>query len=309
VIINNQGTTLVPISFNQTRTFPILMKPSDYYMSIIRFQIPGLTIPYFTFVNGTYSVTLQYQNTIVQTNLIYISDNTGSAQTVSSYQQFLDMVNVALATSYTGLGMLPTSTVAPYMIYDPPTQLFSLIVDKGYVTDGARVFFNEALALKFPNFQYIITIPIGSGLQGKDSEIVLGDKKNNTYNTTFWQMSQSGPSFWSWPSWGSILYIGNVNTPAEYYNSLSGNSSNDFKIQLTDFEPGINAAQDATSLFTYFPSGPYRLIDMKQNSPMSDFNFNIYYVDKQSQVQTQLYLFPGTVCTTKIMFRKKSLGP
>lgn len=308
VIINNTGTTLKAANFSETRTFPILNKQSDYYLTVPRFSVPALAIPMFTFVDNTYSVTLQYNATISQTYLTYTSNNTGTAKTIDSYQQMLDSINTAFQTSFTALGVLPTATEAPYMIYEPSTQLFSLVAQKALVTDGVSVYFNQALALLFPLFNYIVTIPIGSGTSGKDSKIVIQDQKNNSYLTNYWKMDQSGPSFWSWPSWSGIVFTGNVGTNKELYNSVTTPGSNDFKLQISDFEIDVLSAQDPKSLIVYAPAGPYRLIDMVQDSALVNFNLNVSYIDKLTGELTQLYLYPGQVLTVKILFRKKSLG-
>jgi hypothetical protein len=309
ILINNTSSSLIKANFNQPRNFPILQNPSDYYMSVIRFTCPFLTVPLFVFTDNKYSVTLQYNNTIVQTYLVYQACTTDATnRDVKKYQQLLDMINVAFQTSFTGLGVLPTATVAPYMIYDASTQLFSLIAQKALVTDGVSVYFNAALSLFFPQFNYISTIPVGSASSGKDEKFVIEDTKNNTYNTTYYQMQTQGPDFANFPDWNSITFTGNVGVPPEYYSNLTDNSANPFKLVLTDFEPTFDTAQDATSTFLYTPTSEFRLISLTQKDPLYAFNFNITYTNKLTREENQLYIYPGTVATVKILFRSKKLG-
>lgn len=317
ILLSNDTDTVQNMDFYENRTFPLLDKPSDYYMSITRFSIPGLMLPYFTYENSSMSVTLRYAGTDYQTNLIYQASSTAATpQYVTSYQQFLNMVNTALATSYAAIGALPTGTVAPYLIFDQASQIFYLIQQIANVTDGVTIYFSQKLVNIFPQFQYTYTDPLGSGTNGKFALVVVSNTFNNTCLSngvisaagTFYRMSQPGNVFYSWTSWDQLVIVGSVGTPPEYYNSLSGDGANKFKMQITDFEPALESAADARTTFVYFPQGPYRLIDIKQDDPMRSFRLQVFYTDKLTGEQTPLTLFPGTTATFKIMFRRKQLG-
>lgn len=142
---------------------PIVYRPEEYYMAMVRFRVPGALIPTMiariqpfpnTNLNNTiYSVTLTYNGfTSGQTFVQYVTSDasapvsrplTANNPTVDyteyyyiyEYTDFLDMINTALATAYTALDVasgstLPAGSYAPYFILDPLTLRLSLIAQQ-----------------------------------------------------------------------------------------------------------------------------------------------------------------------------------
>lgn len=173
------GETIAEYSVNKTQ--PILDKASDYYCSIIRFDIPLATVPIFIMpiipnqpnplltplifginMNGVKrSVYLRYlpdgifdppvQNQTSQViNTFYY---------VYSYDTLINMINYALANLYIICGlnapaMFPT-TNPPYMYLDPATQLISFIVPKFFTEVTAPLSFIPTIYINEPMINYL----------------------------------------------------------------------------------------------------------------------------------------------------------
>lgn len=157
----------IPANYLETRTQAILAKQSDWYLSVIRFSIPGDSIPIAYMYTNPYPNTdilqLEYSVTLTgngATSGQYFLNWIGplynptmsplvpafTAQTpnqsptdpyyyLESYQLFITMINDALALAYASLtiaGGAGSTTEAPYMTYDPVTSLFSLWAQQSY---------------------------------------------------------------------------------------------------------------------------------------------------------------------------------
>ena len=154
VVINNPGPGSIQANYSEQRDIPLLKDPSEYYMSIIRFSVPGFSIPLlivpvtnFPSVPSQtpYFITLQYNGFTVRQNVLYFSRTfiQGSLDQPNSeyffiytYQHLIDLFNNAFSLAMTALNALAsTSFNAPYLIYNAQTQLISLITDyTGFVT-------------------------------------------------------------------------------------------------------------------------------------------------------------------------------
>lgn len=174
--------------FTETRTDEIVPNIDLYYLSIIRFSIPGASIPLFVVPiqpgqadpNLTiFSVTLTFGVDNYQTFISWVPETTLAFTPVppapipvqaetpyyydQTYQHFLDLINSALSTSFDALKVAhPTAppTQAPYFIYNPETQLISLIYQIGftYVESDPNfigIWINTPLQNYLQNFKYI----------------------------------------------------------------------------------------------------------------------------------------------------------
>jgi hypothetical protein len=174
--INIGNSKLVPIiaNYSEQRTIPLLHNPSEYYLSIIRFSVPGLSVPILvcpvtnaptTPLQTPYSVTLLYNTgsgflTYTQKILYYPRDNFQNLSVppldpqnpyyfIYEYQHFLDLVNIALQTATTnliGLGA-PADLLSPYFIFDEVTQLISLIAPLTGITPPSTPTTNDYYSL------------------------------------------------------------------------------------------------------------------------------------------------------------------
>ena len=175
--LNNPDKTIV-LNYNATKTAPVLDDASQYYATVVKFDIPlsALPVAIFPIVPNqsnpnlsTIQIGIRYGGMNYLENVIYVSQTdlpapsqVGSLRQVItpyyflySYDQMIEMINTALSAAYTAAGLANTTTIqgiAPYFIYNPVTSLFSLIVNNSFNTipgTGPQVIFN------YPLFQYL----------------------------------------------------------------------------------------------------------------------------------------------------------
>jgi hypothetical protein len=200
---------LSPAVFQQELYEPLIHKPDDWYLSIIRFTIPTLDIPIFipeiqpfpnvNLLNTAYSVELTYNgNSSGQTFVQYISSQPNAQQSepltathpfadktlfyyIYGYIDFINMVNTALATAFAALPGKPVGSEAPFFIYDAVTQRISLIAQ--------TLYYDLALALPieiFVNYKLLLfmdAIPAifysNNSLSGRDAQFNMINFFNN----------------------------------------------------------------------------------------------------------------------------------
>ena len=213
VVINNNNidsNTLIPCTFSANLSLPIMQNPSEYYMAITRFSIPGLSLPLFVCpiqseqndpLLTPFAVVLSYEGVDYEEYVSYIPENTytqppapgaqaDGQQIQSNYyyiysvQNFLNMVNNALAEAFLALITEQPSapvTEAPYFSFDSTTQLISLTCQRDFISsesDPVLIYINTSLYKYFDGFQYIYN-PVNN--DNKDYQFVISDTGNNSY--------------------------------------------------------------------------------------------------------------------------------
>lgn len=155
-ISNNTDNRAILSKYDQTRTTQILDNPSNYYLSLVRWKVPGFELPLLIFPvepnpldpndpnYSQYSVTFETSTDIFQYHLFYISYNNPEVLVIPptnsppyqqatsyyfiyDYQHFLNLLNHALYMAYLNVTGKPVGALFPYMIFNPETRLFSLI--------------------------------------------------------------------------------------------------------------------------------------------------------------------------------------
>jgi hypothetical protein len=152
-VSNNGESNAVLMTYTQQKSEAIVDNPSEYYLSLVRWKVPGANFPILIMpiVEGqpdpnlsAYTVTLETAVDTVQRNLYYTERsfdtppaqdplNANPRQIVSSYyfiyeyQHVLDMVNQALYSAWFNLLGKPVGSEAPYMVYDVADGVFSLV--------------------------------------------------------------------------------------------------------------------------------------------------------------------------------------
>lgn len=219
-----------PALYQAQLSQPILSKPQDYYMAMVRFQVSGINIPIFiarilpfpnTDLNKTiYSVSLGYNGVFSpQEYVIFVpSDSTAQPSLpltaahptvdytpyyyVFDYQDMLLWVNNALAAAFTALGLLvvlPPGAVAPYFIFDPITERISLIAQQAFydMSPGGpalpiTIYVNSPL-FHFFDAMFVDDLAVNSAT-GRDEQMVV------------WNFSNTN---WYWPP-GPAMPAGNA---------------------------------------------------------------------------------------------------
>ena len=151
-VSNTTGADNMLMRYSQQRSAPIVDNPSDYYLSLVRWKVPGGSFPILVFQveesqlnpnRGVYTVTLETSTDIVQRSLYFypstsvaqqqIPSNVGDVQKQTEYyfvyefQHFVDMVNSALFSAFDNVVGKPVGAEAPFLIFDVTTGLFGLI--------------------------------------------------------------------------------------------------------------------------------------------------------------------------------------
>lgn len=168
---NENNSTYTYATYKENLNQQLLSNPSDYYLTILRFQIPTADIPILipeieawpnTDVNKTvYNVTLEYRSgatTYTATApVIYIPNvppsyaiprpitaddpnpmkNPSNYYFIFNYRDFIDMVNNAFIAAFTDLSgqiALPPGTNPPFITYNGQTYLMTMHASPSYLT-------------------------------------------------------------------------------------------------------------------------------------------------------------------------------
>ena len=139
--------------------------------------------------------------------------------------------------------------------------------------------------------------------------IVANTQPPLTYTTSpnYLRSEQEYPNIGGFNSLASIIFMtSHIPIQNEYIPSLKdlGGSSSSRPI-VTSFSPNLQKAGESRTRFTYYPSGAYRLINLKSSQPLNRIDLQVFWQDKNQN----LYPFKisyGETNTIKIMFIKKS---
>lgn len=324
--------------YSETRGEAILDKPSDYYLAIDRFSIPGLEIPIFIFTPDAYSVAMDFNgNESGQKFVQFISDSSYDSSHpffyyIFSYQLFITMINKALATAFAALPAKPAGVTAPpYLIYDESSSTFSMIAQQTYTPVSAtldsplnlRVYFNTPLYNFFQNFY---TFFHGyAQTDGKDFHILLTNTYNNNILIPFgapgydalatlpnaYVNKQEFSSLYLWNAFKDIVITsGALPTALELVPTLNSNGTvvqgrKDSRKILSDFFPLIDLGPEVRSSFQYNASGKYRYIDLISDSPLFTMDLQFYWEDNFLNLYP--ILIPAhDIINIKIAFIKKN---
>ena len=337
---NSSGLTLA--RFQEERTQPILYNPSEYYLTIDRFSIPAREIPIFIMdiidnqanPNLTpYLVTFRYLGVDYQANVIYVPENNVTAPAsaiptqvnspyyyVYSYQHMIKMFNTAIATAWglvkAAVPAAPT-TVTPYLLFDSETKLVSLVTEFVYADPSAfEIYLNEKLLVLLEGFY---GKRWGKNLaSGRDFSFLIDSDDLNAYalpgvaipappaTPVYLRNFQEYITITAISSFATLQFTtASLPISFEYTQTRNNVGSSDFKPILTDFELDINNPGDQRGVLNFFPQGPYRLLNMLGNVPLTKIDFQVWWVDKELNT-FPLYLTYNSLLTVKMFFTKKS---
>lgn len=343
----------IPATYSESRTAPILLNQKDWYLSVIRFNIPGDSIPItllqaqsFTATGNTdinklvYSVTLTGNgfssgqvflewlgpqwNTAVKPLIPVFSANqpqqnpTDPYYYLESYQLMLTMVNTALASAYallTTAGGAGSTTEAPYLTYDPVTNLFSMWAQQSYYqnanpnnTANVLIWLNSQLYDFFSGFN---TLFAGFNDTGLNYAVVIQPTNNNIPTTpaNYYQMVEEYPTLFEWGSVQTIVFQSlNLSVKQEAVSSVGmqnfGQSSGNQIAMITDFEPVSSTTSNFRQDLQYQVQSEYRLANLTGSSPLTLIDLQIYWTDKRGFIHP-LILLPYDNITVKLLFIKK----
>lgn len=342
--------------YDQQRIESFVDNPSDYYLSVVRFSIPAFGFPLHIMpiqtglgVNDSqYSITLDINNgaNLVREFLIY-EPRTADAQPTTSnpvqftpyywifeYQHMIDMINDALSRAFASLVGTPAGSVAPFMIFNPETKLFSIVADGtfyqitdtlpspfiypiGYnpilrYTSPVRIWFNYKLYELFNGIASFFAEATPQA-DGRDVQILVNNQNNNNVYinpnsavpvpTTALEMKQQLISVATWNPVKQIIFTSGL---LPINSEFTATSDNSFQKILTDFEPLNSSGQDVRTILQFFPQGPYRLIDCIGTNPLYRLDFNIKWKDAYGNLYDVVIPFLHLI-SVKFLFVKRSL--
>lgn len=344
----------------------ILANPSDWEVTIIRFNIPTIYIPIFIFQPELYGITMtiDISGTTYTSGTYYLPlpSPTESSQNfpeqpqnyIMFHEDFINSINLGFLAAYNNLtAALPVGDHAeftshstyPYMAMNPETQLITIYMPNGYLSDSAtpteigyspdgfagqagsgygliNLFFNQALYSFFPNFQAIYNgvyppypanqydyqiLAKNRGInQGQMPNVVPYPLTTPPISEGAFAMTQAYDTLTNWTQFKSIAIISaNLLTEPEYIASQSGMTQNLSKAILFDFNPSFDPSINNKSVLQYYPSGPLRWANMIQSLPLQSIDITIQWEDIFGNFYP-IYIPYGAEADLKMCFRLKA---
>jgi hypothetical protein len=344
-IQNNLQSSIIPLNYTVNKTIPILDNCSEYYATIVKFDMPLQSIPVTIFpvipnqsnpnlspiIVGILNSGTQYLQNVIYTSPWEITIFPPPIQNqptqvvtpyyyVFSYDLMIKMINNALAIAYTNSGLGGT---APYFIYDASTQLISLIVSSLFNSAiGPQVIVSNRI------FQYIDQIattllevtPTFNNLYTYNVYGLVNESYGYAQYAiapmnppAFYKITQGATTVMNWNPLRKILFLTNL-IPIHYEQTPSTNIilensgvSNSIPLMI-DFTPNVEKAQDNRSIAYYNPGGygSYRLVDMTTNTPLYKIDVKVYWQDINNNIIP--FIIPSyQQANIKLGFIRKSL--
>lgn len=319
--------------YNVTKTIPILDNPSNYFVTVIRFDVPLNSIPLFIMPivpnqgNPNLTPFVFFVNASAAT-VIYVPDNndpvpTQNQQTqvitpyyfVYSFDNLIAAFNIALAAAFVAAGS-PGGGAAPFIIFNPVTQLLGLVVSTAFIAAGATISINLPLVNYFEGFRLIFNAITNI------FTFVLRNTGNNGFNLpgqtiavatppTSLIVSQEYTAMEYWLSLRKIVLVSNtIPISFEYipaYDAAGNQTGVSTSIPiLTDFVPNIEDAGQSRSIAVYNPAAQYRLIDLLGTTPLYNIDLKILWQDKSGNYYP-VFIEPGQQASVKVGFLRRDL--
>lgn len=337
------GEGETPARYQVTKNIPILAKSSDYYCSVIRFDIPLNAVPLLIFpiipgqANSNLSpivVGIASGGTNYPTNLIYVPNNTLPAPSqvgatsqiitkyyfVYEYQNLIDALNTAMATSYAAAGS-PGAAGTPFFIYNSVTQLISCIVSTAFIASGAIIYWN-AFANVYLDAFFVKFYGINQADEREYDLIARNDGSNGfdipgqtiavASPPTFLRITQQYNVINYWTSLRKIVIttntipIRNEFVPVTANNAILGQDTNSSMGIITDFVPALELAGQTRSISYYYPEAQYRLVDLISDQELRKIDLSLYWEDKSGNLYP-INITLNQQASVKIGFFRKDL--
>lgn len=331
VFFNNftQGnlSNVINASFNQTKDNYMVTESKKYYLTVVRGEFPldSLPILFCPIVPNQANpnlTTFQVRVDNTTQNVIYVPDNllvppvqNSTLQVITDYYaiysvtQLLNMINTAISTACGTAGVVDI----PRYLFDPKTNLISLIVPNGFVTGNHNLYINYDLLSYLPNFRYFSESENLFRYILTDTTSYYPSDNYGVYNNagTFRTFEQQLVSIVDWFVMRRILVVSSsfpinfetVPVLVKSGNTISYSSQNlsfpiiaDFVLQIESFTKNV----------AYYVPFQYRLIDIVSNQSLKELNLSIFWEDKFGNVYP-LPISRNAQAALKIGFLNKKL--
>jgi hypothetical protein len=245
-----------------------------------------------------------------------LQDNSTGYYNCYSYSWFLRLINVALENAALELSL----SSAPTLLFDSASNLFVLSAPAALYDSASdtyyEIYMNKALYQLFSSLPSVIVSHTSS--YGLNYKITTNNFKgysktsittDNTTDTDSLMVYGEFPTIYLWNCVTSIVFTSsnlpivpaNTSNPAltrEGEPIVFNNQPNTRRI-VTD----LVAGDSYKPYLVYSPSAQYRYIDLTQGSPLRDIDIQVYFLDRQGQLNP-FKLNSGGTATIKILFEK-----
>jgi hypothetical protein len=338
VNVSNGAAAPVPLNFTQSLTNSIVDDPGSYFLSCIRWTLTGTSIPQWIWQPNTLYVGLSLGAFTQTSPLLYPFASAPPppvpAGAVYSYQTLADMISRAWAKAFTDMALqpgfpgYPVGAVAPYMLYDPASHVYSIYVGASFLDSGSTpatigIYMNTQLYLFFNNFY--IDVPTFVSISHLDVRIRCFDYHGSnsapldpSIPVGLYKIAQdyAAPGRTQQACKRVSFLTNTLGVRYEYQINVGANSSADSQTSgfgipsanlLTDFVPAGDPADPAgyRSELLYLPSAQYRLTDLQGGSSRS-IDISVFYYDAANTAYPFL-LDTNATATFKLLFVKRSL--
>lgn len=278
--------------YNETQTAPILHNPSEWSLSVVRFDVTTLEMPVYLFEDiqnsnvYKYKVNLRVSGIRVEVPVDFyqlssksIYQSTGT-YAIYSYTGIMDAINQAYNTALVLLRTDYEAKIAPWpgtFPTQPPRwrlkddNKIQIFWDPRYTTNSFSIGVNNELVNKFPSFNW--TILPGFPF---DCYLDISDKTWNyiSFNSFSYLFTQeSGFSVQNWNTVRQLVFKTSIPVESEYE---SGQSVDRIQV-LTDFD--ISGIVDGTNI-KFYPTGPLRHYRLVNTSPLYEINLRLQWRDR-----------------------------
>lgn len=340
-VSDGQFPSIAKLNINFTE--PYLINPSEYYASIIRFDIPMAEVPVLIFPcpagNDNISslvIGVTYLGIDYSVNLIYVADPffpvpnppdpTNPYYYMYNIDKFVNIINTALDTAIANSGF-PLVGQVPFFYYNSSTQLFSVYIPKTFTP---TIYVNVELQSYLDGFNWQLVS--NSSTNPHHYNLIKSDNPYNTYPSVINAQTNGTPAGVTGPSGVEDAYIftqdhnnmvyfaelrrivivtNTIPIVAENIPAISPNNGN-FTGETTnlpifsDFVPNFRDTTDIRSIAYYRPTGQYLLHDMKGDGLLNKFDLQIYWEDSLGRLNP-FYLSTNQTASIKVAFLKKTL--
>ena len=341
---NDETGRLFEARYQSEQTQVLLDNPSEFYLTIARFSVPGRNIPLMVFEVqdnqpdpnlGVYSVTLTFGADDYQTFTIYIPHVLNVPVPPSpipvqirspyyymfAYQNMIEFLNTALLTSFNALKAAHpgvVSTEAPYFIYND--SKISLVMPYSYITDNIDIYFNLATLQLFEAFEgFFIGANQPNGKNWRLSKFF----NDNGYakpggvipvpplTPQYLIYVPEYINFRMWSVLNSLVFtttalpINGEIQPAVVSIEQISTGATEFRSILTDFQPDLTFPGTGRTQLQYFPQGPYRLLDLTSTQPLRRVDIQVFWADRNNNLYPINLTFTESL-SIKLLFIRKS---
>ena len=297
---SNDTASVQPLRLHTDLIQPLLLKPSEWDVSIVRFVLPGYNLPIFTFRDNTYFLFMSY-NGSTESQAVVWNDAILNQPDHNIYevQTYVLLLNETLVSIWNALKItepsLPGSNTDTYFTYNEVTCLMSLTTDVRYylytLPNPIVIGGNESLLTKLEGF------PINAVNNNLYNFLVANLHTNVVGNAV--TMTQQASNFDNMVDLDGILIQTNLPTQ----NEVQGRNIS-LPI-LTDYVPADLTISVFHNRIIYNPQGPpFRQVSLLSDSPFMCIDVMVYITNTMG-VLTPLQIGPGQSANLKFMFTRK----